>query len=118
MSCELRTLTRGDFENWFGHPPSNTLRGVVGIVDGVIVGIGGVVYEDHIAKAFMELRPEARRYKRDIIRGARWVVEMMEREHKLVYAVAQDQENAPVFLKHFGFKPVESSLGEVYQWRS
>lgn len=118
MACELRLLTRQDFVDWFGHPPSNTLRGVAGVEDGKLLGIGGVVYEYGLAKAFMELKPEAKAYKRDIVRGARAVLNMMRREHWLVYAVAGDSEQAPRFLQHFGFQKLKDSrIGEIYQWR-
>lgn len=112
----LRDATRADFETWFGYPPANTLRATVGEEDGELVGIGGVVYgEDRKPKAFMDVRAGVS--SRAMIRGVRRVLDMMKREHRIAFAVANDDERAPRFLEHFGFKCIRhSEQGAIYQW--
>jgi len=114
---ELRDATAADWEEYFESPPPGTFRGVVGKLDGKIVGIGGVVYENGNPRAFMDLTAEGAKHPRDIIRATRMMEKKMEAKHHIVFAIASDDERAPGFLKHFGFEYLGSTKnGATYQW--
>ena len=116
--CELRYATREGWIQFYGEPPARTVRAVVGVKDGEIIGIGGIVFEEPFPRIFMELTDCARTMKREIITGSRMIMDWMKQNRQIVYAVAHDDRVAPVFLRHFGFKYQQTfSVGDVYIWR-
>jgi len=110
----FRQATREDFEDIYGVPPQHTFRAIVGEADGVLVGIGGVILSD-VVMAFQTLLPGWEKYKRDMVRGTRLMMERIKEEHCCVYAIPEPTETAPGFLRHFGFEPLGGEYG-VYQW--
>lgn len=89
-------------------------RAYAAVDDGVVYGVGGVYYlKGHIV-AFTNIRSDMP--KRDRIRGARKVMEIVEKIEAPVYAYPGAFETAPGTLKHFGFEPIDGS--DWYIWRA
>ena len=115
---ELVPATQKHVEEFYGSRPIMSLRGVVGLLDGKVVGIAGVCIDQNHAIAFSEMREEARPYKRAILRAGLMVYDIMQR-YNVVFAVANKQEQgARRLMARFGFEFVEmNSAGEeVYRW--
>lgn len=108
-----------DLEAFYGRPPDRTVRAIVGVVDGEIVGVGGVAYEGRVRGAFCDLRPEAKRHKIALHKAALRVLAMAQETGvpQLVAVCTGDEPGAPRWLKRLGFRHVgSSSEGEVFVW--
>ncbi len=117
MPVEFRDATALDYKNYFGKPPANNFRGVVATIDGRIIGIGGIIYEN-VPKAFMDYLDEAAGYKKAMVRGAHLVFNRMRETCKMCYAVADDDNKAEIFLFHFGFEFSHYAKdGAIFKWR-
>jgi len=115
---ELVPATQKHVEEFYGNRPAMSLRGVVGILDGKVVGIAGVCIDDNHVVAFSEMHEDARKYKKTILRAGYMVYEIMQR-YNVVFAVANKQEKgARRLMARFGFEFVEvNGTGEeVYRW--
>lgn len=115
---ELVPATQKHVEEYYGGRPMMSVRGVVGLLDGKVVGIAGACFDGNHIVIFSEFKEEARKYKKSIVKAALMVYEIMQR-YSIVYAVANKQEKgAKRLMQRFGFKLVEvNSAGEeVYQW--
>ena len=93
-----------------------SVRAMTAERDGVVYGVGGVYYERSIAGshviAFSHHRPDMPR--KDRIRGARMIMEIIKEIHAPVYAVCGPFESAPRLLTHFGFRPIEGGPYYVF----
>lgn len=113
MKVRLRPATRADYVHIYGEPPKYTFRGIVGeLDDGTLAGIGGILYGS-TPLAFMDLRVDAREHRKALVKATKMLMEAAREQHLHVFAVPQDEETAPRFLEHFGFKPQH---GGWYRW--
>lgn len=117
-AVEIRPATAEDVRSFYGAPEGQTVRALVAVLDGEIVGIGGLRYQGDSVVAFSKLAPAIRSRRKDIVRGARAVMQMIERRGKPVMAAAEPTEpNAPSFLARLGFEQVATVEGmEVFRW--
>jgi RimJ/RimL family protein N-acetyltransferase len=75
---EIRPATHADLVAFYGKPPSQTSRSWVGVVDGTVLAVFGLVYKrGRPAYFFSDLAPEARRYRIAIMRAARMMLDQM-----------------------------------------
>ena len=122
--CVIRPATREDYVRFFGHPPEQTFRGLVGEAGGELVGIGGISLTrlptgGMAPQAFMSLQLDMEKtYRRELISAAKQVRGWLK-EYPVVYAVADaEYPSSPRFLEHMGFEYHRLSDGlEVYRWR-
>jgi hypothetical protein len=117
---ELVPATQKHVEEFYGKMPIRSVRAVVGLLDGKVVGIAGVFLDRNHVVAFSEMKEEARRYKKTILRAGYMVYDIMQK-YNVVFAVANPQEKgARRLMARFGFRFVEiNSAGEeVYQWHN
>jgi hypothetical protein len=115
---ELVPASQKHVEEYYGGKPIMSVRGIVGLLDGKVVGIAGVCFDHDNIIVFSEFKEEARKYKKSIVKAALMVYEIMQR-YSIVYAVANKQEKgAKRLMARFGFEFVEvnSEGEEVYRW--
>lgn len=117
---EIRPATQKDAEAFYGKQPIKSMRAYVAVEDGKPIGIGGVFRDKNTFVAFSEMKPEMRKYPKDIVRGYRVIFEIIKR-YNVVYAIANKQENnARKLITKLGFTLAEiNGVGEeVYVWHN
>jgi len=113
----IRPATRADLAAFYG--PGKlplTVRAVVGLVDGAVVGCGGISEIDGILVAFSDFRPTARRYKLAIVKAAAAVIAEAQRSGaRFIYAEADPHEpGAERWMRALGFRP--TGRARFYRW--
>ncbi len=112
---EVRPATLGDLCEFYGRDHiSPSTKAMVGLLDGKLVAIWGLAYEQGVVSAFFNIKDEARPFKHHIHRNAmRFMREARER-HKYIHAQAEKGEpTAPKWLARLGFKNIGGDL-----WRA
>lgn len=109
---EIRPATRDDMIAHYGAVPAS-MRAIVAVADGELLGIAGLRYTSHGMIAFSEMRPGAERFPVSTMKCARHLVRLIEQCHAPVYAVAGNDKTAPKFLARLGFIPTTSG---AYVW--
>jgi hypothetical protein len=119
MSLIVRNATRADIESYAGRPSAQTIRAVVGDLDGRIIGIGGMYLQSGRWYAFADLPEEARKYKVHIIRAAvRFLADARRSGVRIVYAVRDEGETGSLkWLTSLGFEIDPRSM-IFFRWRA
>jgi hypothetical protein len=114
----IRKATREDWLAFFGEPPKNSSRAIVGEVDGEIVGICGLRYNDGFMTAFSCLNDKGARYKFSIMKAGKMLLEMFKEHPGIIVALADpDIPTSSRFLERLGFMFMhDSEEGRVYRW--
>ena len=115
-ASEAVPLDQRLFREFYGKPPPSLIRGYAGLIDGRVVGVGGVVFMGDYWLAFCDLKDEARGNLRVICKTAVKVRAMIATRCRLPVIAFQDssEPTAPGFLKHMGF--VQDEEG-VWRWQ-
>ncbi len=119
--AEIRYSTRDDAVQFFGINPKSSFIGVSLIVDNVVVGIGGFSFESGYVKVFCDLKDDARKYKRLIVKGCKMVMEKANERKRCILAVRDDQEkNSKRLLESLGFEYFMQNAdgSEVWKWHN
>ena len=115
MTVEIRPATPADIDAYAVEQSPYRVRAYTALVNGRIIGLGGVAYLPNGAvMAFLNINEDARSYPVTLCKVAvRVIREAHERGVKTINAVCDDKiEAAPRFLRRLGFK----HLGEdIYQ---
>lgn len=83
-----------------------SLRGYVAELGGELVGLGGLYYENGIPVAFSYIRDALRRRKKDVVKGCRILLAMVNAQKGPVYAVADPEEpTSAALLAKLGWEP-------------
>lgn len=101
---EIRPANQKDIEEYYGGKPVYSMKGIVVLEDGKPIGVGGIFWYEGKRVMFSEMKVEAAKYKRAIIRAAKDVIKQFD--GKVVYAIAENCTTSPRFLKHLGFELV------------
>lgn len=114
----VRLATREDIDAFFGDRTKPTIKAWVGELEGRPIGIGGLALSGGRWIAFCDLTPEARRYKRAIVKTAKLIMDEASRSGiRFVYAEADaDEPMALRWLASLGFEWDERS-GRLFRWR-
>jgi len=117
-SPNLRLGTRKDWMEFFGEPPHNSSRTIVGEVDGEIVGICGLRYNDGFMTAFSCLNEKGAKYKFSIMKAGKMLLDMFEKHPGIIMAIAEPElPTSSRFLERLGFVFMhDSEDGRVYRW--
>lgn len=107
----IREATEADFRQFYGKIPW-TFRAYVVEIDGQIMGIGGVYYDGESIIAFSSIRPELKRHKVTILKGARKVMGLVNGRACLAIA-SKDHAGSERLLEHLGFERVGD---RVFRW--
>ena len=103
---ELIPATQKHVELFYEGLPPYSMRGIVALEDGKPIGIGGTFNLAGRTYMFSEMREEAFKHKKYILKAARLVLD--QARDKIVYAQAEQWSTAPRFLKHLGFELIDS----------
>ena len=117
----IRYATAADLRAFYGERAAEapSMRAIVGVTPaGEILGVGGVRMIRSARETpvlFMDLKPEARAHRRELIKAVRMTLAMVG------HAVAVCDASTPrarEFLEHFGLERIGHTLaGELYEWR-
>jgi hypothetical protein len=114
----IRQATADDLIAYYGEAPQHSMKAYVVILDGKPIGIAGVSYqvreEAGRVKLFSEMKPEMRRYKKTMLKGAREMLKAFAVPGMV--AVANPEEgNSRKLLASLGFVPgVVTPDGQVF----
>lgn len=113
---EMRWVTPADIDAFYGARPPQTVRALALVEEGKVIAIGGLTSEKQYAVAFIDLKPEARKHKKALVRAMRTAYERLVQNSKQpIIAIADPNEpTAAGLLEHFGFEHIGES---EYQWR-
>jgi hypothetical protein len=114
----VRKATREDIQAFSNVTDFPTVKGVVGELNGKIIGFGGLARHRGRWYAFCDLIPEARKFKITIARAAIRVFEEARRDGvKFVYAeMDQNEPTAPAWLARLGFH-LDPRSSYLFRWR-
>lgn len=120
-ALEVRPATAADVVAFYGEPQSATIRAVVALEDGKPIGIAGIARKCGVLMMFSEMKPEMRKYPKQMLKAAKKLMTLIE--GLPVLAVADPNEpTAERLLRHLGLDYIgHCSEGEVFgreaQWR-
>jgi len=109
----IRAANRDDIIAWRGEPYKESFRGIVVEVDGVVIGIGGVLHAAQL-QAFSEITDELRKRPRLSVLAAREFRKVLNQYDYPIYAGASEKEvNAGGYLEYIGFEHYKE---RIYRW--
>jgi hypothetical protein len=116
----IRPATEEDCVIFFGGPPPFRLRAWVGLVDGEILGFGGIAFPPRgTPTLYVNLKPEAHRYGVTLTKTAKKFMDMLRRMHVPIVLALIDLEDkrAIRWAEAFGFRytGVETEDGGCFQ---
>lgn len=115
-SVIFRRATAADAEQFFGGQMMFSMRGWVAEQDGVVTAIGGLYYEGGRPIAFSEMTGTFRKDRKDVAKGCRILMQMIDKIKSPVYAVANPNEpTAQKLLAKLGWVPTGrfTEVGEL-----
>lgn len=119
IRCKFRPATAQDAYDFYGEKPIFSFKGVVAVKDNEVVGIGGIYREGGHLVAFTDMKDEMRESKKDVALGCRMIHNLIVKEKRPVYAVAnRDEPTAAALLIKLGFVPSgrETEMGDILVW--
>ena len=117
--CKFKQATAQDAYDFYGGTPPFSFKGVAAIKDGKVVGLGGIYREGNYLVAFTDMKDEMRESKKDVAKGCRMIHNLIIKEKRAVYAVANnDEPTAAALLVKLGFVPTgrDTEKGEILIW--
>lgn len=117
----FKPLTREAITEFYDRPPKRTYRGYTAVLDGKIVGIGGVYFDCGVPMAFSDLRDEMSSDKKAIARGIRILLSLYDSLGYTVYAFASPKyPTSRRLLERIGFIPTgtDSEHGELLKYKN
>lgn len=107
-------------KEFYGDQPTKSFKGYVALLNGKVVGIGGLSFEKGTMMLFSDMKDELRPFKADIWKGIGILDEMVKKTKYPVYAVASNKEKrSEELLSNLGFIQSGQSVpeGKIY-WRA
>ncbi len=104
---------------FYGDRYTKSFKGYVAMLDGVVVGIGGISFEDGYMMLFSDMKDALRPFKKDIVRAITVLKRLIERERYPILAIANDGElmSEKLLVKlGFVFSGHETPDGKIF-WR-
>ena len=107
----IRLATEDDIRAFYGKVDW-TFRAYVAELDGEVLGVGGIYYEDPYVVAFSSFKPEMRKFKKTMVRSVRKIMELVK--DRSCIAVASDKhDTSEKLLTKLGFERID---GRVFGW--
>jgi hypothetical protein len=105
---EFVPATREMVLAFYGTPPAHTLRGHAAILDGQVIGLGGISYQAGCLLLFSDAGPELRARRRDMVRAYRFLETMIAQIEGPLQAIVQPGEPASErLLSRLGFQAAD-----------
>lgn len=107
-------------KEFYGDQYTKSFKGYVALLDGKVVGIGGISFSKNNMMLFSDIKDELRPYKRDIVKGVYILKDMVEKINYPVVAIASKEERlSEKLLDRLGFSPsgYSDSDGSKIFWR-
>tara|TARA_R110002074_G_C12558458_1_gene667616 strand:- start:13966 stop:14334 length:369 start_codon:yes stop_codon:yes gene_type:complete len=121
MGPTVRPATQRDLVSFYGEAPAQSVRAVVADLGGEIIAVGSLVYlSGSVMGLRMEIKPEMRRYKVSLHRGAKMLLDMAKRAGIPAVAAVRDarEPRSSQWMTRLGFEHVSDNQdGEVWIWR-
>jgi hypothetical protein len=115
-SVSLVPATEEMIREFYGSNPPRTVRAIAGVRDGEVLGVGGYYILGRRVFVFSDIKPEAMKEKKAIVRATKIVLGMVRKSGIPGMAIADDGiEGAEKFLSRIGFEKQPSG---VYEWQS
>jgi hypothetical protein len=104
--------------DWYGEARYTT-NALAGVLSGEVIALAGVYRTPHNVIAFAGLRPVMRERKKDVVRMARRVKQLLQ-VYPLVVAFADRSEpTSHRFINHMGFRYWgPSTHGDMFVWET
>lgn len=103
----IRRATAEDLTTFWGHPPKHTMKAHVIDHGGDVIAVGGIYYLDGGVVAFSDMKDEAAKHPKQIMRCARAVMDDLKKIKAHVYAKRDAKRpTSHGFLTHLGFVPL------------
>lgn len=115
---EVVPATTDLLREFYGRPQLNTVRAMVFVRDGKLIGVAGLKTELGRQVLFSETKPDAGISAQAKWRCARMVVDIAKQQGKPIYTVIEVGDfRSQKWIRMLGFELVAaSSEGEVYRW--
>lgn len=89
---------------FYGAPHKRRIRGYVAILEGQVVGVGGLSFERESVLLFSDIKDALRPFKKDIVKGLLILLSLIEKAKFPIFAIANKQEKmAERLLSRLGF---------------
>lgn len=83
-----------------------SFKGIVALLNGKVIGVGGLKYEDGKMMLFSDIKDELRPYKKDICKAIRIFGRMVKKANYPIVAIAgKEEKNSERILTALGFSP-------------
>lgn len=119
MTTEVRFAMQSDAREFYGgEEPLRTFSGAVVLEDDKPIILGGIYRDKTAFIAFTHFKVKPEKYKREIIKATRLVVDHILPRYPLVWAVIDDKspgEDPASYIMHYGFKP-HGGRNDVFYW--
>ncbi len=115
----FKSATTAHAKEFYGDKYTKSFKGSVAILDGKVVGIGGLSYEHGTMVLFSDMKEELRPFKKDIWKAFDMLGEIVEKANFPIVAIASNKEkNSEWLLTKLGFSPNGEATpdGKIF-WR-
>lgn len=106
-------------KEFYGDQHTKSFKGYAALLDGKVVGIGGLSFENETMMLFSDIKDEIRPFKDDIWKGIDILDGMIKKTNYPIVAIASSKEkNSEMLLTKLGFNPTGNSTpdGKIF-WR-
>lgn len=108
---EIAPATSDLVRAYLGKDSPRTFQGYAALKDGKPVGLSGIYREGPHLFAFLNLDPEARAERRDLVKGRRLLSDLLDQAGRPVFArMNADEPTAPKLLERMGFIPLHDDI--------
>lgn len=113
MRVEIVPATAELLTRFYGEAPKRSMRALVGVCGDEVLGVVALVPDGNRLALISEMKPEARKYRKAIVRAAREIMRIAQAAGAPVHA-SPDPEIACAksFLERIGFSHLH---GDVYE---
>lgn len=88
----IKPATRAYAKEFYGKQYAKSFKGYVALLNGKVVGMGGISFEGKTMVLFSDMSKEMRPLKRDIMRAVYVLYEMVKSARYPIFAVANKEE--------------------------
>lgn len=100
----IKPATMAYAKEFYGDQYTKSFKGHVALLNGKVVGIGGLSFENETMVLFSDIKEEMRPFKKDIVRSMRVLAKLVDSTNYPVVSIADKKEaGAEMLLNRLGF---------------